>query len=225
MRAEQGAGAGESRCVGSPAARLATRRRLVKADGVSDAGVTDLIPTKSPSLCSKPGPRALHLGRPLPTRRLRIVDKPSSAISDDRRNCLGVLKGGLCPNVTPTSETAADDTTETWPPPPVRERLNTCTQRCAVQRRRRGRLAASTPAAALRGSGVVIDYAHALRFVMRVKSTCSAECFPAFLTILLAYHSGSRTVSQVYEQASALFAEQVRGDEVLAAFRDFLPEQ
>ena len=168
------------------------------------------------------GPRAVPCGTALPTRRLHIGDNPSSPTVDARRDCLQLLKDQPCPTSPPSNETVAEETIETWPPPPVRGRLAVRAQQTALQERRRRRLATSTPAVPS-DKGVVIDYAHALRFVLRVKSACAPECFPAFLNILVEYHSGRRTVLQVYEQASELFAGQDRGAEVLQAFQEFLP--
>ena len=104
---------------------------------------------------------------------------------------------------------------EAWPPPSVKGRLR------VSGRRLRSRYRLNTPTS----SHGAIDYAHALRFIARVKNTCAPECFPAFLETLLAYQSGKLTLAQVYEQAAALFAAQGdRGDEVLQAFREFLPQ-
>lgn len=103
---------------------------------------------------------------------------------------------------------------EAWPPPPVRGRGRVSGGRA----RSRHRLSHTS-------SDAAIDYAHALGFIARVKSTCAPECFPAFLETLLAYQRGKLTVPQVYEQAAALFTAQGdRGDEVLQAFREFLPQ-
>lgn len=220
--AVQARGEGESRRVGTPCLLVhraaATQLGLEKAGSGAAAGANSVAPRPHSML----GPRALPHDRALFPRRLRIADQPDSPTPGDHRDCLSLLQGGLRPHVPSPSEAAADDTAEAWPPPPIRTRLAVHAQRIASRRRRRGRLSASTPAVS-NGSGVVVDYAHALRFIMRVKSTCASECFPAFLDILLEYHSGRRTVFQVYEEASALFAVQDRGEEVLAAFKDFLP--
>jgi hypothetical protein len=110
------------------------------------------------------------------------------------------------------AEAAASDA---WPPPPVKGRVHVSGRHA----RSRYRLNASS------SSDGAIDYARALRFIARVKSTCAPECFPAFLETLLAYQRGKLTVAQVYGQAAALFAEQGDlGEEVLRAFREFLPQ-
>lgn len=106
---------------------------------------------------------------------------------------------------------------EAWPPPPVRGRTAMRVTGRRAHRSRHRLTAASSDAAA-------VDYARALRFIARVKSTCAPECFPAFLETLLAYHRGKISVVQVYEKASALFSAQDSGVEVLQAFREFLPD-
>lgn len=236
----QGAGAAQAPARGDGGRRLVdTPRRLFHHPaspqrlmaGSDDSGPGAPAPTApSPSML---GPGALPCTTALSPRRLRIVDEPGSPC---RRTCLRLLKRGLRPHAGAAGDAAAGeaavgenvDSTATlaeaaetaWPPPPVRGRLAVCGQRKVS--RRRLRLAASLPATS-HPTGAVIDYAHALRFILRVKSTCAPECFPTFLEILLEYHRGSRTVLQVYEQASALFAEQEGGEDVLAAFQEFLP--
>eukprot|EP01046_Picozoa_sp_COSAG06_P033206 COSAG06_NODE_3372_length_5435_cov_3.871627_7_plen_216_part_00 len=184
---------------------------------------------RAPSRCNLLGPQAVPCPATRAARRLRIADARSSPADDmpARSSALLARRSRLASHSL-AAEDAAEDRPEeaaedrpeeaAWPPPPVRGRRTARGHRTVSRRR-----PAPTPVAS-GSSGVVVDFPMALRFIVQVKRTCAPACFPAFLEILLEYHRGRRTVVQVYEEAAALFAaEQDGGQDVLAAFRDFLP--